>query len=82
MMYRVYSLPSFVLGYVAVLAAAVKNQQDLTWALTRLSELGLAISPSKKPDVYEMYTKVLSKEWKNKYHQNNSQKNCGQCSNT
>ncbi|XP_061181547.1 uncharacterized protein LOC133190094 [Saccostrea echinata] len=67
-------------GYIAVLAAAVQHHHDLAWALSKLSQLGMAISPSKKPDIYEMYVNVLTKKGnKTHCHSNKSGKICTEC---
>ncbi|XP_062585962.1 uncharacterized protein LOC134247639 [Saccostrea cucullata] len=67
-------------GYIAVLAAAVHHHQDLSWALSKLSQLGMAISPTVKPDIYEMYVDVLTKKGNNSHcHSNKSGKTCTEC---
>lgn len=69
-----YVVPSLLplSAYIAVLAAAVQHNHDLTWALTKLSELGLPISPDREADILGMYVGILSGDWKEKYRTPNS----------
>ncbi|KAJ8302208.1 hypothetical protein KUTeg_021195 [Tegillarca granosa] len=51
-------------AYIAVLAAALEHDKDLTWALKRIRELGFYVSDTHRKDVYDMYTAYLSNKSK------------------
>lgn len=59
-------------AYIAVLAAAVQHNHDLSWALTKLSDLGLPVSPDRKADIYDMYVGILSGDRKGKNRNSNN----------
>lgn len=52
-------------AYMSVLASAVQYNKDFNWALKRIRELGFYVSPTKQPDVYEMFAAWLKKDRSN-----------------
>lgn len=69
-----YIVPSLhsLSAYIAVLAAAVQHNHGLTWALTKLSDLGLPVGPDREADIYDMYVGILSGDRKGKNRNSNN----------